>query len=282
MRKLAAMAAVWLCLATSQATPESSAEAPPSDSGIPKERDSAVAAGYAYLHMLDQGKYEEAWSAASPLLRMTNSQSTWITTLKTMRAPEGRLKRRTPIDGAFTTKLENAPPGHYYAIFYRSEFERATIREKVVMNLEAGTWRLVGYFVTKTVPVDSGVPSERAAAIAAGDSCLHMVDGGRYEESWSALGQLLQRTVSQSDWTTHLRNLRALAGRLKTRALIAAAFVTEVENAPPGRYFVVLYKSEFERTTVQEKVVVSLEGGTWRVVGYGFEAPTKPGRTGDR
>ena len=72
--------------------------------------------------------------------------------------------------------------------------------------------------------------------------------------------------------------MRAPMGRLKTRALLVAAFMTELETAPIGRYFVLFYNSKFERETIQEKVVVSLEGGAWRVEGFGPDSLRAPDR----
>ncbi len=39
--------------------------------------------------------------------------------------------------------------GRYFAIFYESSFANFDAEEKVILSLEAGDWKVVGYFMSK-------------------------------------------------------------------------------------------------------------------------------------
>lgn len=66
-----------------------------------------------------------------------------------MRGAVGDVKVRYLKQVGFVQNMEDAPPGRYAAVFFDTEFTRATVEEKVVFYQEGNNWRLAGYFFHK-------------------------------------------------------------------------------------------------------------------------------------
>ena len=124
-----------------------------SDPGDPAERSAAIAAASQFVQLVDQGNRNETWPLTGQYLHDNTTQADWETTVGTMRSAVGNLKNRTLVGAAFTKSINGAPDGHYFFIFYKSQFDRATIEEKVVLNLEGGKWLVAGYFLSDKTSV---------------------------------------------------------------------------------------------------------------------------------
>ena len=48
-------------------------------------------------------------------------------------------------------KLPDAPAGRYFVFDIESDFARLDVTERIVVGLEQGQWKIVGYFRTKSV-----------------------------------------------------------------------------------------------------------------------------------
>ena len=93
--------------------------------------------------------------------------------------------------------------------------------------------------------------------------------------AWIDLASPLRDRVSEADWTAQIAKMRAPLGKPVARELQKAAYVDGLVDAPPGRYFVVEFASQFSRARCGERVVTMFENGAWRVAGY-FVLDTQP------
>lgn len=123
-----------------------------SDPGVPDENRASIAIATKFLQLIDKGQVSETWPLTGPLMRGMVTQADWIATLKSMRLTAGKLKSRKLNMAAFTAVIDGAPDGHYYVVFFTSTFERATVEEKVILNLSKGEWDVEGYFMSP-IPV---------------------------------------------------------------------------------------------------------------------------------
>ncbi|MFA6984804.1 MAG: DUF4019 domain-containing protein [Arenimonas sp.] len=126
-----------------------------SDPGDPGENRSSIALATKFLQLIDKGQKSETWPLTGPLLQGMVTRTSWIAGLESMRLPLGKLKARTVDAAAFTAVIDGAPDGHYYVVFFTSQFERAKVEEKVILNLSKGEWDVEGYFIT---PIPAASP----------------------------------------------------------------------------------------------------------------------------
>jgi len=109
--------------------------------------------------------------------------------------------------------------------------------------------------------------AEKATAVAM--EFLHLIDAGRYAESWQSAAKLMQEKVTRAEWVDKLTKARALSGALIERKEQNASYSTTAKDSPDGEYILLNYESRFQNTeSVDEYVTVMLEGEVWRVAGY--------------
>src|SRR5262245_1857436 len=114
-------------------------------------------------------------------------------------------------------------------------------------------------------------PGDREeAARKAAVAWLVIVDGGRYGESWKEAAEFFRKALTRSQWEESLNKARAPLGKVLSRKLRGATFLTSVPGAPPGEYVVIEYDTDFEnRKGATERVTPMKDpDGTWRVSGY--------------
>ena len=93
--------------------------------------------------------------------------------------------------------------------------------------------------------------------------------------TWRALAAPLRASVPEPQWPAQIAQMRAPLGRPIARELASAAFTEQLADAPPGKYFMVEFDSQFTDAACGERVVAMYEHGTWRVAGY-FIRNTRP------
>lgn len=108
-----------------------------------------------------------------------------------------------------------------------------------------------------------------AVAQEAAEAWLAHVDADRYEASWEAAAEPLRQQVSQTQWEQAGRQVRQQVGAIRGRTLEDARHTTDIPQAPPGEYVVLIYRTSFERGSATEQLIMMLEDdGAWRAVGY--------------
>ena len=119
---------------------------------------------------------------------------------------------------------------------------------------------------TRLVAEDERVIAGEGAAT----SWLAIVDAGKYGESWDAAAAAFRAAITRAQWEAALDQTPRPLGKVLSRKLRSATFMTEVPKAPPGEYVVVEFDTSFEnRPCSVERVTPMKENdGTWKVSGY--------------
>ena len=109
-----------------------------------------------------------------------------------------------------------------------------------------------------------------AAAQAAVDVWLGLVDDAQYAKAWQSTSSLFQRTIPREQWANVAQTRRAPLGKMLSRKLTSAIFATTLPGAPAGQYVVVQYDTSFEhKKTARETATAMLDiDGQWRLSGY--------------
>lgn len=121
--------------------------------------------------------------------------------------------------------------------------------------------------------VASASPDSISAARSASTEFLAMVDGLKYQESWSEASSLLQGAVIEADWAKYLDSIRSPLGKVESRNLETSEFQETLEGLPDGEYCILVFESSYEnrKYVVSELVALAKEAdSSWRVVGYYF------------
>jgi hypothetical protein len=111
--------------------------------------EAALKASQAWLDLVDSGKYDESWEEASLYFKNSIKKEEWISTIKAVRDPFGKLSKRTFKSKQEVDSMPGAPDGDYIIIQYDTSFEnKKSAVETVVPMLEKdGKWKISGYFV---------------------------------------------------------------------------------------------------------------------------------------
>jgi hypothetical protein len=117
----------------------------PDPRAIARAKQDAVA----WLAILDAGKFEESWDAASPSLKGLVEKASWVKFGTGLRSTLGTVVSRTQFSASATSTVPSAPPGTYVEIEFRSIYSnRSPVIEDVVeMMCRDGKWRVAGYHV---------------------------------------------------------------------------------------------------------------------------------------
>ena len=119
-------------------------------------------------------------------------------------------------------------------------------------------------------PVDLGEAKKIGASTA--EQWLTFVDGGKYDEAWSAAGPTFKSGVTREDWAKKVRGAREPLGAVVDRTLQAARFSETLPGAPDAQYVLATYVTDFaNKKKAAETVVTVQDAGGWKVAGYWIE-----------
>jgi hypothetical protein len=106
-------------------------------------------AAESWLALVDLGKYDDSWSAASSLFRKAVSREQWRSAVRAARDPFGKVKTRALKSATYSTSLPGAPDGEYVETRYETAFEHkeSAIETVTPMYDTDGHWRVSGYYV---------------------------------------------------------------------------------------------------------------------------------------
>lgn len=129
-------------------SPDAQAELPKPTAGTPSQQAEAIDAAREYLALIDDKKFGETWERAGSVLKDRTSEFWWTNALKASRALHGSGDRE--IEGlGFTSQIETGVPvDDYVLVQFKSASGSTTLTEKIVMQKEQGTWKIIGYFAT--------------------------------------------------------------------------------------------------------------------------------------
>lgn len=117
---------------------------------------------------------------------------------------------------------------------------------------------------------DIGPEALRMEALAFADEFLALLDEGGAERSYPLLADFLKTEIDAPKWVSTIGTLRAAAGQRGERTRLGYGYTKTLEGAPRGSYFIIQYKTIFDRVPWTERVVVGRGGDTWNVAGYAF------------
>jgi hypothetical protein len=109
----------------------------------------AVESAEAWLALVDQAKYGEAWDTASEYLKNAVSKEDFAKSLGAARKPLGKVKSRELKSKQYATSLPGTPDGEYVVIQYKTAFEnkKAGVETITPMLDKDKKWRVSGYFI---------------------------------------------------------------------------------------------------------------------------------------
>ena len=109
----------------------------------------AVESAEAWLALVDQGKYGDAWDSAAEYLKNAVSKEDFAKSLAPARRPLGNVKSRELKSKQYATSLPGAPDGQYVVIQYKTAFEnkKAGVETITPMLDKDKKWRVSGYFI---------------------------------------------------------------------------------------------------------------------------------------
>lgn len=122
-----------------------------SEPGTQQQQHQVLDANAEFLQMLDDGKFDQTWATVSPLLKAKTSEIIWSNGIKAVRLGLGSLKKREPTTIGFTQQMPDAPAGNYAVVECVTTFATGSVNEKVVFREDEKQWRVVGYFIYKSV-----------------------------------------------------------------------------------------------------------------------------------
>jgi Protein of unknown function (DUF4019) len=120
------------------------------------------------------------------------------------------------------------------------------------------------------VPAKAGSVEEakEAAAQAAAEKWLALLDRGEFGKAWDECAQLFRERVTREQWVDGLPATRKPFGAMKSRRFEIAVYKTELQGAPDGEYVTARFITTFEKKEAEELLTLALENGAWRTTGY--------------
>ncbi|GAB4178720.1 MAG: hypothetical protein Kow00108_14570 [Calditrichia bacterium] len=99
---------------------------------------------------------------------------------------------------------------------------------------------------------------------------LQLVDEGKYGESWDKAAGLFKGAVSQEQWNNSLTAARKPLGKLISRKVKSAQYMTTLPGAPDGEYVVFQFESSFanKKEAIETVTVMMEKDGKWKAAGY--------------
>lgn len=113
-----------------------------------------------------------------------------------------------------------------------------------------------------------GAPQDEASVSAVTVKVLTLVDGNEIGKAWDEASVPLQTRTSRLTFIAGIKAMRATVGNFQARKLKAIGFLKDLPDAPEGFYSAAFFETNFERITVEEKLVFYQEDMTWRLAGY--------------
>jgi hypothetical protein len=108
--------------------------------------DEGLAVSKSWIGLIDHGRYDESYSAASGAMHEKIPQDRWNIILKALRQPWGPVVNRQQLSHVYKPNGFEGSEGEFLVITYDSSFQKQDgIAEVVVLRWEDGQWRGAGY-----------------------------------------------------------------------------------------------------------------------------------------
>ena len=121
---------------------------PPTPAPAEAPVQAAERATQCWLALLDHAQYESSWDSAATSMQRAVTRAGWRSTVQQARIAYEPFGARRLVSAQYATSLPGAPTGEYVVLQYATQTAGGrTVIETVVPMLEAGRWRVSGYFV---------------------------------------------------------------------------------------------------------------------------------------
>ena len=124
---------------------------------LPRTRDqvirpdpAAVSVSNAWLAIVDAGSYTKSFEQTPARIRAGGepAEKSFVSWLKTRRAPLGGVVARKVVRARFTHTMAGAPDGNYEFLDYETTFtHKKSALEIVTLTNESGHWQVSGYHI---------------------------------------------------------------------------------------------------------------------------------------
>ena len=105
--------------------------------------------------------------------------------------------------------------------------------------------------------------------VAEAESWVAFIDAEDYAASWSAAGQIFQRSIATDDWSRAVVGAREPFGSMVSRTFLDETRSTTLPGVPDGDYAVIRFATAFARKKAAvETIVLTHEPSGWKVDGY--------------
>lgn len=118
--------------------------------------------------------------------------------------------------------------------------------------------------------VAPGDAEKEKIAISAAMAWVKLIDGGKYNVSWTDAASYFKSKVTSDQWTKAVEGVRKPYGKLVARKLKSKALVRKMPGAPDGEYVIIQFETEFANKKGAIETVTPMldKDKQWRVSGY--------------
>ena len=111
---------------------------------------------------------------------------------------------------------------------------------------------------------------KEAAALAAAETWLGLVDEAQYPQSWDNASGFFKMTVKKERWQELMVSGRKPLGKLISRKLLSKEYRTSLPGAPDGQYVMIQFQASFKNKKKAVETITPMldKDGRWRVSGY--------------
>jgi hypothetical protein len=105
------------------------------------------------------------------------------------------------------------------------------------------------------------------------EAWISLIDRQEYDESWDRTAEVFRSRVKKEQWIEDLETNRKPLGKVRSRKLLTAIYVSDLPDSPRGEYALLDYEVAFETDAgIHEIIIPYLAGdGEWRVAGYSLK-----------
>lgn len=110
--------------------------------------DAAQGAATGWVALVDSGAYAQSWAQAGRQFQTHITADGWAKAAAPAREPLGAVVTRSIESNEAATSLPGAPDGDYRVFKFHTQFaNKHDAVETVVVEQEAGDWKVDGYFI---------------------------------------------------------------------------------------------------------------------------------------
>lgn len=105
------------------------------------------------------------------------------------------------------------------------------------------------------------------------EAWISLIDREAYDESWDRTAEVFKTRVKKEQWIEDLKTNRRPLGKVRSRKLLTAVYVSDLPDSPRGEYVLLDYEVAFESDAPIREIIIPYLAidGEWRVAGYSLK-----------